>query len=494
MSSWTYALTNKGRQLQAKAQTGIKLEYTRMAVGSGTLAGQSLAAMTALITPVKNLPIVRLKHPEGSTRALVGATLTNADVTTGFYLREIGIYAMDPDDGEILYMYANAGSTADYIAPSGDGVIQKAINMNVIVGTATNISAVIDESLVYVTRDEFEEALANIDVDVSDASLTEKGIVQLTNAIDSISEKIAPTAKAVNDARQAAINAAATDATLKSNAAETKAKNYVDGKPWQKVAVTSDSGFALNISSANLNDPRNTGWYMGTEVVNAPSNEWHFFEIIRHNDLWEVQKAYNFNGVSFRQRMKQNGAWTAWSPDVFQSGVDAKQGIVNAINAKGGSASMNDTWATLAAKINAIQTGPKFASGTTNSAATGLYFQSYSTQDAFSTYHITVTGLGFRPNRIVIRHANFNPNVFIVYDTSILNAVPTAGGTNFNRGSWADGNNGSAGTYIRDFAVWEFTGSGTRASGAYVNDSGFRMPVTFVPGANTPFKWEAYGV
>lgn len=197
MSSWIYVLTNKGRQLQAKAQTGVKLEYTRMAVGSGTLAGQALAAMTALITPVKNLPIIRLKHPPGATRAVVGATLTNADVQTGFYFREIGIFATDPDEGEILYMYANAGSTADYIAPIGDGVIEKDVNMNVIVGSATNVTAIINESLVYVTYDELEEALGNIVVDVKDASITEKGIVQLSNKIDGDSEKLAPTEKGV---------------------------------------------------------------------------------------------------------------------------------------------------------------------------------------------------------------------------------------------------------------------------------------------------------
>lgn len=66
MSSWIYVLTNKGRQLQAKAQTGVELKYTRMAVGSGTLAGQALAAMTALITPVKKFAY----HPsKASTRS-----------------------------------------------------------------------------------------------------------------------------------------------------------------------------------------------------------------------------------------------------------------------------------------------------------------------------------------------------------------------------------------------------------------------------------------
>ncbi|WKL00295.1 hypothetical protein Q0F98_24535 [Paenibacillus amylolyticus] len=46
-----------------------------------------------------------------------------------------------------------------------------------------------------------------------------------------------------------------------------------------------------------------------------------------------------------------------WSPDLFQSGVDAKNGIVGAINAKGGSASTSDAWPTLVSKINGIEQG-----------------------------------------------------------------------------------------------------------------------------------------
>lgn len=223
MSSWSYALTNKGRQLQAKAQTGAQLVYTRMAVGSGTLSGQSLESMTALIAPVKDLTITRLKRPAGSTRALIGATLTNQDVTTGFYLREVGIFATDPDDGEILYMYANAGATADYITPQGDGVIEKALNMNVFVGSAANITANIDESLVYATQQDLADAIAGIQI--NDATTTQKGIVQLSNATNSTAEDKAATPKAVKSAYDEAMAAQTTAnaANLAAAAAQTKA-------------------------------------------------------------------------------------------------------------------------------------------------------------------------------------------------------------------------------------------------------------------------------
>lgn len=222
MSSWSYALTNKGRQLQAKAQAGVQLVYTKMAVGSGSLSGQSIEAMTALITPVKNLVIERIRRPPGTTRALIGATLTNQDITTGFFLREVGIFAMDPDEGEILYMYSNAGSTADYITPKGDGVIEKAVNMNVIVGTAANITAGIDESLVYATKKELDEAIAGITIE--DASTTKKGITKLSNAVNSISETESSTPKATKTAYDAAVAAQNTANAANQAAATAQSK------------------------------------------------------------------------------------------------------------------------------------------------------------------------------------------------------------------------------------------------------------------------------
>lgn len=81
--------------------------------------------------------------------------LSNQDIVTGFYFREIGLFAQDPDVGEILYCYANAGATADYI-PAGGGtdVVEKSFDVIAIVGTATNVTATIDSSLVYASAQE----------------------------------------------------------------------------------------------------------------------------------------------------------------------------------------------------------------------------------------------------------------------------------------------------------------------------------------------------
>ncbi|WP_379147872.1 phage tail protein [Paenibacillus sp. sgz500992] len=157
-------ITTKGIALQGKAQAGAALNYTRIAVGDGTLSGQSISALNGLISQKKNLPITRLKT-QLPNKAVIGAVLSNAEITTGFYFREVGVFAHDPDVGEILYAYANSGVTADYIAPADStDIIEKSFDCIVVVGTAANITAVIDESLVYALRSDLD-AVAAIKVD-----------------------------------------------------------------------------------------------------------------------------------------------------------------------------------------------------------------------------------------------------------------------------------------------------------------------------------------
>lgn len=169
-------LTNKGRNLQAKAQTGIELKYTRMAIGDGQLSSQSIPTMTKLISEKKSLPLTKLKI-QGQGRVVVGAVLSNQDVTTGFYFRELGVFATDPDEGEILYGYGNSGTNAEFIPPAGgEDIIEKSIDMNVIVGQAPNVSAVIDGSLIWATQDDVTAALAEAkdytDVQIQDLGST----------------------------------------------------------------------------------------------------------------------------------------------------------------------------------------------------------------------------------------------------------------------------------------------------------------------------------
>lgn len=144
-----FTLTNKGLILQAKAQAGAALKYTRIGVGDGQLNGASLVELSRLISEKKSLGISNVSvHSQG--KIVIGTVLTNQSLTTGFYFREIGVFAQDPDVGEILYCYANSGVNAEYIPAKGsEDIIEKQMNVIVVVGTASNITATIDQSLIW---------------------------------------------------------------------------------------------------------------------------------------------------------------------------------------------------------------------------------------------------------------------------------------------------------------------------------------------------------
>jgi len=152
-------ITSRGLALQAKAQAGATLNYSRIAVGDGNLSGQPIANLTALINQRLSLGITKVKHL-APDKVTIGTTLTNQGITVGFYFREIGIYAIDPDLGEILYAYANAGPGAEFIPPGGSAdIVEKVLNVIVVVGQAANVTAIIDQSLVYVTQQEFQSLI-----------------------------------------------------------------------------------------------------------------------------------------------------------------------------------------------------------------------------------------------------------------------------------------------------------------------------------------------
>ncbi|WP_136603673.1 pyocin knob domain-containing protein [Paenibacillus dokdonensis] len=181
--------------------------------------------------------------------------------------------------------------------------------------------------------DKIDEAVGGIKVNVPDASTTQKGIVQLSNATDGEREDVAATERAVK-------------------AAEEKAKSYVDEKPWQKAKLTHDLGVSINISNKDLNTVVTVGFYSGENLTNAPfkqTGSWYHVRVEAMAEGYVVQTASELNSTtpSLYMRICVNGTWGTWSQDVFQSGVDVKKRVVDTINASGGNVSVNDSWNTI---------------------------------------------------------------------------------------------------------------------------------------------------
>lgn len=144
MANWNgLLLTNKGIALQAKVQAGTQLHITKIKLGSGVVpSGTDIKTLTDLIAPNQNLGI-------GSKEAVddyckISSTISNTDLETGYYVRELGVFAQDPDDGEILYLYTT-DSAPDYL-PAGGGstVISQEFSVMIAVDDTNDIKVDID--------------------------------------------------------------------------------------------------------------------------------------------------------------------------------------------------------------------------------------------------------------------------------------------------------------------------------------------------------------
>ena len=146
-------LTNAGIALQNKVQGGATLELTNMQMGSGQLNGQPIGPLTALISSNATVPI-QGGQAIGQNTYQVEGFFTNADLSAGFWWGEIGIFANDPDNGEILYAYANAGDAGDYIPTVTDQRIEKYIYFSMALANATTVNVTIPQTDTFVLKTE----------------------------------------------------------------------------------------------------------------------------------------------------------------------------------------------------------------------------------------------------------------------------------------------------------------------------------------------------
>ena len=122
MAEWNGGiLTNKGRALAAKVEAGTcKLTLTKMKVGDGEPS--TIETMADLASPQQVIAISSIT-PSDDGSCDVGGVITNAELKKGFYIKELGLFATDPDDGEILYAVATA-SKADYLQTKGGAAVE----------------------------------------------------------------------------------------------------------------------------------------------------------------------------------------------------------------------------------------------------------------------------------------------------------------------------------------------------------------------------------
>ena len=153
-------ITTQGAILAAKTLEAKTLKFSKFAIGDGELldtSASAIKALTGLSNFVLNFDITKISR-DTDTQVTVRGLFQNTDAEHSFYLRELGLYAIDPDTNEeILFAYINYGDKAEYINNSISAKKEHYFDMVITVDNADNVSITTDPTTVYITEKDLSE-------------------------------------------------------------------------------------------------------------------------------------------------------------------------------------------------------------------------------------------------------------------------------------------------------------------------------------------------
>lgn len=104
MNVWSnVVITDKGLALLAKLTQGNSLIITKAVAGTGFVSPDMLGQQTDVTEPKQELKFLNAYYPKNGECALP-VLLTNEGLKEGYKVTQIGLFAMDKDEGEILYL------------------------------------------------------------------------------------------------------------------------------------------------------------------------------------------------------------------------------------------------------------------------------------------------------------------------------------------------------------------------------------------------------
>ncbi|WP_213313476.1 phage tail protein, partial [Citrobacter freundii] len=169
---------------------GKKVNLTAMAVGDGGGAlPEPNVGQVKLINEVWRHALNKISQDNKNKNYIVAELVIPPEVG-GFWMRELGLY----DDAGTLIAVANMAESYKPELAEGSGRAQTC-RMVIIVSSIASVELSIDATTVMATQDYVDDKLAEHEQSRRhpDATLKEKGFVQLSSATDSTSESLAAT-------------------------------------------------------------------------------------------------------------------------------------------------------------------------------------------------------------------------------------------------------------------------------------------------------------
>lgn len=146
-------ITNKGQALMAKLIAGTaNVTFTKVAASSTTYDDSQIPELTGLSNIKQQVAVSKVTRIN-TVAVQVDAAMENSTLTTGYYMNSLGLYATDPDEGEILYAVAGANVGA-YMPPyNGITVSGAYLKLVTTVSNASQVDMTVDPAAVATVGD-----------------------------------------------------------------------------------------------------------------------------------------------------------------------------------------------------------------------------------------------------------------------------------------------------------------------------------------------------
>lgn len=186
----TTIITKKGHALMAKLSANVAtMKFTKVCSSDFDYSNLNNSELEQVVTfkNLKQTVLPDLIKVVNTTTVKVNATITNTNLTEGYYLRTIGLFALDPDEGEILYSITPT-SEADYMA-ADNGITKSGISLDLLttISNSENVNLEIDPNAT-ISADTFYNVVGDVSALENEGSNLVDGINKNTTQLNAITK------------------------------------------------------------------------------------------------------------------------------------------------------------------------------------------------------------------------------------------------------------------------------------------------------------------
>ncbi len=186
-------ITGKGQTLIAKMiAENAGMKFTKIATSGTMYKPEQLEGLEAL-TDIKQTSLIAKITRTNDVAVKIETSFNNLELTEGYYMRALGLYADDPDEGEILYAVTTEVSGNCYIPPYNGVTVSGAyVKLITTVGNAQHVSLEVDAAATATIGNiqDLRDNLDAVEISFSDEEVTERENIQPRDTLGTICRKI----------------------------------------------------------------------------------------------------------------------------------------------------------------------------------------------------------------------------------------------------------------------------------------------------------------